>query len=89
MTYLDYDADSVGKHFFQFDGARFVHRNMDFVRAEIDASQLWERDGHAMIDQWLRALDRRPMLHHAVLGVFMVSGWSNHYPAAMAAIASS
>lgn len=89
MTYLDYDADSVGKHFFEFDGAGFLKHNMDFVRAEIDASQLWERDGRAMIEQWLRALDRRPMLHHAVLAVFMVSGWSNHYPAAMAAIASS
>jgi len=36
MTYLDYDADSVGKHFFQFDGAGFLNHNMDFVRAEIE-----------------------------------------------------
>jgi hypothetical protein len=89
LTYLDYDADAIGKQYFLFDGASFLQRNMNFVRAEIEASPLWERDGRAMIDRWLRTLDRRPMLHHAVLTVFMVSGWSNHYPAAMAALASS
>lgn len=88
-TYLDYDADAIGKHFFRFDGAVFLQQNMGLVREEIDASPLWERDGRAMIDRWLRALDRRPMLHHAVLTVFMMSGWSNHYPAAQAALADS
>ena len=78
LRYLDYDADAVGKHYFLFDGASFLKRNMEFVRSEIDASPLWESDGLPMVHKWLDQLDRRPMLHHALLTIFMISGWSNH-----------
>ena len=85
LRYLDYDADAVGKHYFLFDGATFLQRNMGFVRAEIDASPLWASDGLPMVHKWLDQLDRRPMLHHALLTIFMISGWSNHSPLAHAA----
>lgn len=86
-TYLDYDAEAIGKHFFVFDGAAFLTRHQDFVREEIDASPLWTADGVRMVHGWIDQLDRRPLLWHAVLNVFMVSGWGNHYPPAVAAIA--
>ena len=85
--YLDYDAEAIGKHFFVFDGAAFLTRHQDFVREEIDASPLWEADGVRMVHRWIDQLDRRPLLWHAVLNVFMISGWGNHYPPAVAAIA--
>ncbi len=31
-----------------------------------------------MIHKWLDRIDSRDMLHHALLTVFMISGWSNH-----------
>lgn len=85
-TYLDYDAEAIGKRYFLFDGAEFIEQNMDFVRSEIEASPLWKPSGQVLIDKWLTSLRRRPMLHHAVLTVFMISGWSNHYPAAQEAM---
>ncbi len=85
LRYLDYDAAAVGKHYFLFDGGAFILRHMDFVRSEIDASPLWADDGLAMVHGWLSALERRPMLHHAILTVFMISGWSNHSAYARAA----
>lgn len=85
--HLDYDAAAIGKHYFIFDGAGFLRRHEEFVRAEVEASPLWEPEGKEMVLGWLDALERRPMLWHAVLEVFMISGWSNHYPAAVAATA--
>ncbi len=78
LRYLDYDSAAVGKHYFVFDGAEFISHNMDFVRAEIDASPLWDADGLQMIHKWLDRIGSRTMLHHALLTVFMISGWSNH-----------
>lgn len=78
LKFLDYDADAIGKHYFVFDGAEFISHNMEFVRSEIDASPLWDRDGLGMIHKWLDQIDSRDMLHHALLTVFMISGWSNH-----------
>lgn len=75
---LDYDADAIGKHYFLFDGAAFILRNRDFVISEIERSPLWAEDGVAMVRSWIAGLDRRPMRFHAVLAVFMISGWSNH-----------
>ena len=84
--YLDYDADAIGKHFFIFDGASFLRENRDFVLDEIEASPLWEPEGIRMVTRWLDQLSHRPLLWHAVLTVFMISGWSNHYPPAIAAV---
>lgn len=77
-TYLDYDAAEVGKHYFSFQGARFVVDNMEFVRAEINSCELWDREGLAIVDRWLERVERRPLLYHAILAVFMMSGWYNH-----------
>ena len=78
LRYLDYDADAIGKHYFSFDGAAFLERNRDLVLAEIDACALWEDDGRAMVHEWLDEVGTRPLLYHALLTVFMVSGWYNH-----------
>jgi hypothetical protein len=78
LRYLDYDADVVGKHYFSFDGAGFIVRNMDFVRSEIDSCGLWDAGGLALIHGWLDQVESRPLLYHSLLTVFMVSGWHNH-----------
>ena len=75
---LDYDADVIGKHYFEFDGAGFIMRNMAFVKSEIDKCSLWDQGGLAVIHEWLDEIDSRPLLYHALLTVFMVSGWHNH-----------
>ena len=80
--HLDYDADAIGKHYFVFDGAAFLRRHEELVRDEITSSPLWDPDGVRMVMGWLARMDRRPMLWHAVLTVFMISGWSNHHPVA-------
>ncbi len=76
--YLGYDADAVGKHYFEFDGAAFIVHNIDFIRSEIEDADLWKPEGLRMVSNWLEALPSRPMLYHALLTVFMVSGWYNH-----------
>jgi asparagine synthase (glutamine-hydrolysing) len=78
LEYLDYDADEIGKHYFSFDGARFVARNRGFIRSEIVSCDLWDRDRLGTVIDWLDAVDTRPLLHHAILTLFMVSGWHNH-----------
>ena len=78
LRYLDYDADAIGKHYFEFDGAGFIDRNMDFVRSEIDDCALWEDGGRELIHEWLDQVSDRPLLYHSLLTVFMVSGWYNH-----------
>ena len=78
LRYLDYDADKIGKHYFAFDGARFVVENMDLVRAEINQCALWDHDGLSTVHGWLGQIESRPLLYHAILTVFMVSGWHNH-----------
>ena len=76
--YLDYDADAIGKHFFSFDGASFIQRNMEFVRSEIDQCGLWDPSGLAMVHGWLDSVESRPFLYHSLLTIFMISGWHNH-----------
>lgn len=78
MDHLGYDADAVGKHHFSFDGARFVAENTAFIRSEIDACALWDRSGLELVHSWIDQIDKRPFLYHAILTVFMVSGWRNH-----------
>ncbi len=78
LRYLDYDADAIGKHYFSFDGAGFLARNIEFVRAEIDSCALWDKQGVGLVHSWLDQIDDRPMLYHSLLTLFMVSGWHNH-----------
>ena len=76
--FLDYDADEVGKHYFAFDGPRFIAENKEFVRSEIAACGLWRADGVAMLHSWIDQIDKRPLLYHPILTAFVVSGWVNH-----------
>lgn len=76
--YLDYDSDAIGKHYFQFDGPGFLERNDEFVRSEIYSCELWEPDGLRLVNKWLDRVESRPLLYHALLTIFMVSGWHNH-----------
>lgn len=78
LEFMGYDADAVGKHYFMFDGPGFIDRNMDFVRSEIDSCALWDKAGLAVVHDWLSRIGERPFLHHALLTIFMVSGWHNH-----------
>ncbi|MDJ0954141.1 MAG: asparagine synthase-related protein [Acidimicrobiia bacterium] len=77
---IDYDAESVGESFFAFAGASFFTANADLVRDEIHSCSLWEPEVRAVVDGWLEALPRRPFLFHALLNLFVVSGWHNHSP---------
>ncbi len=78
--YLNYDAETIGKHYFEFDGPAFLTRNMDFVRSEIEGVDIWDERGIRMINKWLDAVTERPFLYHSLLTVFMISGWYNHNP---------
>lgn len=78
LEFMDYDADAVGKHYFMFDGPGFIDQNMDFIRSEIDACALWDEPGLSVVHDWLSRMDDRPFLHHAILTIFMISGWHNH-----------
>jgi len=78
LEFLDYDSEKIGKHYFSFDGARFVSRNSDFIRSEIASCALWDGGKLGMIHDWIDAIEARPLLHHAILTLFMVSGWHNH-----------
>lgn len=77
---MDYDASAVGKHYFEFDGPRFVAEYREFIWSEIESSPLWDPEGLPMVRRWLDGVEDRPLLYHAILTVFMVSGWSNHGP---------
>ncbi|MEA2002272.1 MAG: asparagine synthase-related protein, partial [Actinomycetota bacterium] len=78
LEFLDYDADAIGKQYFMFDGAAFVVNHMDFVRSEIDACTLWDKAGLTLVHDWLDGIGSRPLLHHSILTIFMISGWHNH-----------
>lgn len=76
--YLGYDSAEVGKHYFTFDGSRFISSNRDFVWSEIRQCALWDGEGLDIVAGWLDQIESRPMLYHAILDLFMVSGWLNH-----------
>ncbi len=78
LAFLDYDSDKIGKHYFAFDGARFVAENREYVRSEIDSCVLWDHRKLGQVHEWLDGVESRPLLYHAILTLFMVSGWHNH-----------
>jgi hypothetical protein len=55
-----------------------VAENRELVKSEIDSCALWDRGNLGIVHDWIDAIDRRPLLHHAILTIFMVSGWHNH-----------
>ncbi len=77
---VDYDPDDVASGFFEFDGAPFFIANADYVKEEVLSCSLWQPSIERYIADWLEELPRRPFLFHALLSIFMVSGWHNHSP---------
>lgn len=78
LEHLDYDASAIGKHYFAFDGSRFIRRHESFVRDEIRSCRLWDPAGLEQVDGWIDRVEDRPFLYHAILTTFMISGWLNH-----------
>lgn len=77
---LDYDPAVVGSNHFQFDSATFIQNNEAFVRDEILSCDLWSPRLERDLNIWLGELSKRPFLSHSLVGLFMISGWHNHYP---------
>jgi hypothetical protein len=75
---IDYDEARIGTGFFSFDGVDFFRDNATYVRDQITSCSLWDSNAGKLIDQWLAALPSRPLLWHALLPVFLISGWHNH-----------
>jgi hypothetical protein len=75
---IGYDAESVGKHYFGFEGDRFLIEHRAFVMSEITGCSLWSSDIASLAASWLDQLERRPLLYHSLLILFQLSGWHNH-----------
>lgn len=75
---IDYDAEAVGKHYFGFEGDRFLLTHRSFVLSEISQCSLWSSDAGSIAASWLDQLERRPLLYHSLLNLFQLSGWINH-----------
>jgi asparagine synthetase B (glutamine-hydrolysing) len=76
--YAAYDPDAVGKQFFPFAGDRFLLRHRAFALHEIRRCRLWDARVGPRAEAWFRRLERRPLLYHCLLPLFMLSGWYNH-----------
>lgn len=74
---LDYDEATVGKGYFAFDGPGFMQQHAAFVREEINSCPLWTAEAAALVESWLKGIDKRPFVWHALLSLFVVSGWFN------------
>jgi asparagine synthetase B (glutamine-hydrolysing) len=74
---LDYDEAKVGKGYFAFDGPGFMQQNAAFVREEISSCPLWTPEATTLVEDWLRGIDKRPFVWHALLSLLVVSGWFN------------
>ena len=75
---VGYDPEVVGSGFFSFDGGPFFKANAAFVRDEILSCDLWEPAIAGLVNEWIDAMPDRPFLFHALLSLFVVSGWRNH-----------
>lgn len=77
---IDYDPVVAGSHYFAVDGASFLLANHAFVRDEVLSCELWGPELAPLFDGWMKALPNRRFLFHALLALFMISGWHNHFP---------
>lgn len=75
---IGYDAEAVGKHYFGFEGDRFLVDHRSFVLSEIAQCTLWSSNVVPLAESWLDQLERRPLLYHSLLILFQLSGWHNH-----------
>ena len=76
--YAGYDSRARGQHFFPFAGDRFLLRHRAFALDEIRRCRLWDARIGPWAETWFRRMERRPLLYHALLPLFMLSGWHNH-----------
>lgn len=75
---IGYDAEAVGKHYFGFEGDRFLLAHRSFVLSEISQCGLWSADVGSIAAEWIDQLERRPLRYHSLLNLFQLSGWHNH-----------
>jgi hypothetical protein len=75
---IGYDAEAVGKHYFGFEGDRFLLEHRSFVLSEISQCSLWSANVGSIAASWLDQLERRPLRYHSLLNLFQLSGWHNH-----------
>lgn len=76
--FASYDADVIGKHWFQFDAAAFLLRHRSFVVDEIRRCALWDGRVGPLLEAAMNGMPRRPAIAHSLLPLLMVSGWYNH-----------
>lgn len=77
-TFLDYDADRVGKHPFRFDEHRFVARHQAFIEAELRECEWIRREGVDLALDLLRKTAAGKRHWHPIVGLFQLVGWLNH-----------
>ncbi len=75
---IGYDADAVGKHYFSFEGERFLSDHRRFALAEITSCPLWSSEINALAPKRFDQMSGQPMLHHSLLVLFQLSAWYNH-----------
>lgn len=75
---IGYNEARIGTGFFSFDGVSFFQNNAGYVLDEIESCSLWNSSIGSLTDEWIGSLPNRPFLWHALLPIFMVSGWHNH-----------
>jgi len=75
---LGYDEKVAGKNPFHIDRVRFLQENRSFVLDEIASCSLWTGQALPMATAWIDDLGKRPMLSHALIPLFQISGWHNH-----------
>lgn len=76
--YAGYEADTIGHKWFSFDGAQFLLEHRKFVLDEITGCSLWEARISELAEKWMRRLEHKHYMYHALLPLFMLSGWHNH-----------
>lgn len=76
---IAYDANAVGKHHFSFGKRDFLRNNLDFCRDEILSCALWSRAIEGGFRQLSALLERGRQTENALLSLFVVSLWHNHW----------
>lgn len=76
--FMGYDSDAVGKRYFYFDGAQFIHENEAFIRDEILGCKLWEKQIEKILPAYLEDLKTKRQAAGLIQRLFMISGWYNH-----------
>jgi hypothetical protein len=76
---IAYDANAIGKHHFSFGKRDFLRNNLDFCRDEILNCTLWSGAIEGGFKQLAALLERGRQAENALLSLFVVSLWHNHW----------